>query len=285
MKIIHLSDTHVGRPGNAERFSRVVDDILALGDPGDYVVVHTGDVIDRGIPQEMPAGRDILDKLASRGWRILLAPGNHDYGDALHVSADRAKVFRQFFADYIFGEHPVRFPVLNLIGDCAFIGLDSNAGELGFLTGWLGLAEGCLGKDQLAALSVLLDAPEVRDRYIVAYLHHHPFFDAYVVQADVDDGHYFSHLLGLNTRRFRRLKDAYSLLQCIRDRVDLLLFGHQHFGLDYCAEGRRYGIPRAFDASSTTCTEMDTDRMRYRIIDTESKAVTTRFIPLGQAIP
>ena len=53
------------------------------------------------------------------------------------------------------------------------------------------------------------------------------------------DKHYLAHLLGWNTRRLRRLKDAYTLMQCMRDRVDVLLFGHQHYGLDYSNEGRR----------------------------------------------
>jgi hypothetical protein len=52
-------------------------------------------------------------------------------------------------------------------------------------------------------------------------------------------------------------------MQCIRDRVDIPLFGHQHFELDYSAEGQRYGIPLTLDGSSSTATQMDTDRMRY----------------------
>jgi len=113
-------------------------------------------------------------------------------------------------------------------------------------------------------------------------LHHHPFFDSYVVAPDIADGHYFSHLLGWNTRRLRRLKDAYSLLQIIRDRADMVLFGHQHYGYDYSAEGRRYGVPIALDGSSSTCTEMDTDRMRYRIIDTNTGQITVRLVTLPQ---
>jgi hypothetical protein len=137
-----------------------------------------------------------------------------------------------------------------------------------------------LGSGQIAALNALLDRPDVRQRKVVLYLHHHPFFDAFAVRADVGDGGYFSHLFGWNTRRFRRLKDAYSLMQCIRDRVDILLFGHQHFGLDYSAEGQRYGIPLALDGSSSTAAQMDTDRMRSRVIDLASGTYETRFVGL-----
>jgi hypothetical protein len=126
----------------------------------------------------------------------------------------------------------------------------------------------------------MLDRPDVRQRKVVLYLHHHPFFDAFAVRADVGDHGYLSHVFGWNTRRFRRLKDAYTLMQCIRDRVDVLLFGHQHYGLDYSAEGQRYGVRMALDASSSTCTQMDTDRMRYRIIDPATLSFETRFVDL-----
>lgn len=278
MKIIHLSDTHIGRDNNAARFDRLTQSIVTLGNPDDYLIVHTGDLIDKGSEQERALGAQKLERLSGLGWRVLLCPGNHDYGNAMHVDPDLAKQFLLTFAVPIFGEEPPQFPTLHMIGDCALIGLDSNQGEMGWLTRWF--AEGNLGWPQLAALSTMLDRPDVREKFVVVYLHHHPFFDAYVAAPDVSDGHYFSHLFNWNTRRFRRLKDAYSLLQCLRDRVDLLLFGHQHYGFDYSAEGQRYGIRIALDGSSSTCTEMDTDRMRYRIVDTSSGAVTTRFVAL-----
>ena len=169
--------------------------------------------------------------------------------------------------------------MLTLTADCALIGLDSNAAEMGWWDRWM--AEGNLGDAQINALNTLLDKPEVRARKVVVYLHHHPFFDAFAVNADVGDGKYLSHLFGWHTRRFRRLKDAYTLMQCVRDRVDILLFGHQHFGLDYSAEGQRYGIALALDGSSSTAYQMDTDRMRYRVIDTATGRFETRFVRLA----
>ena len=276
MKIIHLSDTHVGREDNERRTQALLDDIAATQDPVHSILVHTGDLIHHGRSDEMRSGRALLDGMTARGWRIFLAPGNHDYGDSLHIDPDWAAEFRGQFAPYIFGTTAPQFPVLNVLDDCAFIGLDSNEAEMGFWERWM--AEGYLGQAQLERLSRLLDAPEVRQRKVIVYLHHHPFFDAPVVRADVGDRGYLSHLFGWNTRRFRRLKDAYSLMQCLRDRVDILLFGHQHFGLDYSAEGQRYGIGRALDASSSTATQMDTDRMRYRVIDATTGAITMRFV-------
>jgi 3',5'-cyclic AMP phosphodiesterase CpdA len=278
MKIIHLSDTHVGRDNNAQRLQAVLDDIATLGDPAQHLIVHTGDLNDSGDPATMQQGRALLDGMATRGWQVLLAPGNHDYGDALHTDPQCAGQFQAQFGSYLFARQPARFPVLTLTEDCALIGLDSNAAGLSWWERWA--AEGHLGAQQIAEVHALLDAPQLRRRKVVVYLHHHPFIDAFTVRADVADQAWLSHLLGWNTRRFRRLEDAYSLMQCLRDRVDVLLFGHQHFGLDYSAEGQRYGVRLALDASSSTCTQMDTDRMRYRIIDTATLGFATRLVPL-----
>ena len=278
MKLIHLSDTHIGREGNVERMDRLVQDIIALGNPQDYIVIHTGDLNDRGTADVMQLGRQALDTLTRAGWRVVLSPGNHDYGDSLHVDPQWAQLFRDTFSVYIFGQQAKQFPVLTLTDDCALIGLDSNEAEMGLLDRLF--AEGWLGDRQISALNTMLDRPDVRQRKVVLYLHHHPFFDAFAVRADVGDHGYLSHAFGWNTRRFRRLKDAYTLMQCIRDRVDVMLFGHQHYGLDYSAEGQRYGVRMALDASSSTCTQMDTDRMRYRIIDTATLSFETRFVAL-----
>lgn len=276
MKLIHLSDTHVGHGDNERRLRTLLDDIAATHDPKDSLLVHTGDLIHHGHSAEMQRGRALLDSLASQGWRILLAPGNHDYGDSLHVDPDWAAEFRSTFAPYLFGPAPAQFPVLTLIDGAALIGLDSNEAEMGFWERWM--AEGYLGQAQIGRLSTVLDLPELQGRQVVVYLHHHPFFDAPVVRADVGDRGYLSHLFGWNTRRFRRLKDAYSLLQCLRDRADWLLFGHQHFGLDYSAEAQRYGIGHALDGSSSTAMQMDTDRMRYRVIDLTRGTCSTRCV-------
>ncbi|MDT8990197.1 metallophosphoesterase [Curvibacter sp. APW13] len=276
MRIIHLSDTHIGRDDNLRRMQALLNDMRQHCNPQTHVLVHTGDLINHGHSSEMMVGRDLLQGMADAGWRVLLAPGNHDYGDSLHVDPEWAAQYRQTLAPFLFGDTPATFPVLRLVEDCAFIGLDSNAAEMGWWERWM--AEGYLGGAQRARLSAMLDSAEVRTRTVIVYLHHHPFIDAPMVRADVGDRAYWKELFGWNTRRFRRLKDAYSLMQCLRDRTDILLFGHQHFGLDFSAEAQRYGIPLALDASSSTATQMDTDRMRYRIIDSTTRTFETRFV-------
>ena len=277
MKLIHLSDTHVGHQDNAQRLSRILQFIAKNHDPKDTLLVHTGDLNDNASPELMQQGRSILDAFAAKGWRILLAPGNHDCGGATHVDPDMAKRFLRTYLAYIFGPSAPQFPVLTLTDDCAFIGLDTNQAEMNI---WERLfAEGRLGARQINALDALLESPDLKGRKTILYMHHHPFFDAFAVRPQLGDVGYFKHFIYWNTRRFRRLKDAYALMQCIRDRVDILLFGHQHFGLDYSAEAKRYGISVALDASSSTCTQMDTQRMRYRVIDSHTATFETRFVP------
>jgi 3',5'-cyclic AMP phosphodiesterase CpdA len=280
MKLIHLSDTHIGKNGNALRFERVVDDLLdnPPDAPENCLIVHTGDLIDSATHANRQAARTLLDRLAKR-YRVLLCPGNHDYGDAMLVDGEDAQAFQRAFGDHIFQDKPASFPVLTEVGvNHVFIGLDSNAAELNFWERWF--AEGHLGERQLATLNEMLDSPAVAGKHVTVYLHHHPFSFGYSVMPDVGDRNFLFNLYARLTRPFLRLKDAYSLCQVLRDRAQVLLFGHMHFGLDCSGDARKYGIRLAMDGSSTTCTDDDTDRMRYRVIDLADLSQSVRMLKL-----
>jgi 3',5'-cyclic AMP phosphodiesterase CpdA len=279
MKLIHLSDTHIGRDNNTLRFERVVNDLLENPPdaPDNCVIVHTGDLIDTATEANRQAGRLLLDRLATR-YRVLLCPGNHDYGDAVSVDEEEARIFQMVFGDFIFQGQSQEFPVVSEIGDHVFIGLDSNAEELGFWARWF--AEGHLGRRQLSTLNMILDSPVVEEKQVVIYLHHHPFTFGYSVMPDVGDRNPLNYLYVQLTRPFLRLKDAYSLCQVLRDRVQGLLFGHMHFGLNCSAEAGKYGIQLALDGGSTTCIDNDSDRMRYRVVDLSDMTQTVRMLKL-----
>ena len=72
--VAHLSDTHVGIPGAADRVRRVLDHLRAMSPPPDVLVV-SGDVTDHGLPEEYDEARAVLGT-----WDGVLAicPGNHD---------------------------------------------------------------------------------------------------------------------------------------------------------------------------------------------------------------
>lgn len=283
MKLIHISDTHIGHGENASRLKEVIDHLLDHppgGDPENCLVIHTGDLIDSATDENRQLAKELLDRLANR-YQVLLCPGNHDYGDKTGIDEEAARAFCEEFSCYIFDGEQQDFPVLHQVNDkYVFIGLDSNAAELNC---WeKKFAEGHLGSSQLDKLNCLLDSDQVRNKQVIVYLHHHPFYYGYSVMPDVGDKNPFFHLFAWVTRSFRRLKDAYTLCQITRDRVQVLLFGHMHHGLDCSGESRKYGIRLALDGGSTTCTEDDLDRMRYRVIDLSdiTQPVRTLMIPI-----
>jgi 3',5'-cyclic AMP phosphodiesterase CpdA len=279
VKLIHLSDTHVGRRDNLARLGRIIDDLCANPPdaPERCCVVHTGDLIDKASTANRQAAMTALDRLREQGFRVFLCPGNHDYGNAAGIEKDAARDFIACFRDYIFGQQVAEFPVAHLLDDHhALILLDSNEAELGWWTGLF--AEGHLGSAQLKRLNDMLDRPEICARQVVLGLHHHPFSYAYDVTPDVGDGHLAHHLLVGLTRPFRRLMDAYSLCEIIRGRVQVLLFGHRHFGLNCSSNSRCYDIPLALDGSSSTCTDDNSDRLRYRIVDLDQLTTQLRSL-------
>ncbi len=279
MRIIHLSDTHIGTGENAERMDRVLQDLIE--NPPDILsrcaVVHTGDLIDKALPENREAGKKKLDRLKDAGFRVILCPGNHDYGGKSRVDREAATIFRQEFASYIFRDEPPEFPVVHRLDEeHVLVGLDSNAAELSFLQSWF--AEGHLGETQLEKLNRLLDRNDLREKKVILSLHHHPFYYGYSVLPDVADGRLFEHLVARFTRPFRRMKDAYSLCQVMRDRVHAVLFGHMHEGLDCSVDSGKYGIRLGLDGSSTTDTDDNNDRLRYRVIDLSTMKHSMRII-------
>lgn len=280
MKIIHLSDTHIGHGDCDLQFRKIVDDLTLWRpcDPEHHLIVHTGDLVHRASDSaSLDRAHRLLSELRSFGYRILLCPGNHDYGDSLSVSEELAGQFQSRFREFLFPDQShAGFPALHTEGEYSFIGLDSNHGELNWHDRLF--AEGEFGKTQLERLDELLERQHALDRRIVLYFHHHPFPYGFMVNPGLREAGGVGHWIMLLTRSFRRLKDAFGFNQMARDRVRLLLFGHMHFGLDCRAESGKYGIPLAFDGGSSTGKDMPGKNLRYRIIDLDSLSAETRFL-------
>ena len=92
------------------------------------------------------------------------------------------------------------------------------------------------------------------------------------------------------TTPFRRLKDADQLIDCIRGRVDVVLFGHKHEGLNCTFASRKYRIPLALDAGSSTQTDNFRQHpnslapMRYRIIDLETMQWEEKQVEIDKSL-
>ncbi|MFW5419316.1 phosphodiesterase [Nocardiopsis sp. CNT-189] len=146
--LAHISDTHLDGGGrSAERVRRVMGHIRALERPVD-AIVHTGDVVDVGLPEEY---RQAAEELRA-DVPVLLCPGNHDA--------------RAPFREFLLGEEPADGPVdgVHRVGGALVAVCDTSVpGEH-----WGRLADTTLDRLEKALAAAPADAP------VVIALHHHP---------------------------------------------------------------------------------------------------------------
>jgi len=230
-KILHVSDFHVGYRNIDQRFWAMINKLCSgsVCTPSETILLITGDLVDNAKTlQGYQVVINGINMLKEHGFRyILLVPGNHDYGTGSRGDKKYAVLFQEAF----FGEKR-RYPLVDIIDDIAFIGLDSMAAELHWYDHlW---AEGEIGSKQLARLTDVLKS----DRVIscgkrVIYLHHHPF----------------------DWRPLHQLKDSQKLFKVLDSVmkqgifIDAILYGHNHEGH---SRNGFWGIPRCYDAGSAT---------------------------------
>lgn len=227
-KIIHLSDLHVGHEDCGANFRAIIDNITFLKQPSDnYIVLITGDIVDNANRSEqIDEAVEAIELLKESGYKVLVIPGNHDYGTG---SMGDAK-FVDIFKERHYRSKEFTYPKLDIIDEIAFIGLDTTAEELHWRDRFL--AEGELGQGQLMRLEKMLEVPEINGLKKVVYLHHHPF----------------DFKLGM------QLRDSHHLKRVIENRIDMLLFGHLH--RNAVSAGKifhgAWGIPRCYNGGSST---------------------------------
>lgn len=220
-QIIHLSDLHIGYKTCGPRASKIIKSVIKHENPSDSIVIITGDIVEQANrAEDMEAALALIEELKKHNFRVLLCPGNHDYGTGLMNSRKHARNFRKLFLPQV-----KTFPRLDIIEDAVFICLDSNAEELHWYDRFF--ADGELGAAQLARLDKILKDPQLKDKTKVVYLHHHPF----------------------NHVPFHRLKDCKKLKAVIENRIDVLLYGHLHFGRSH---NKTWGIKIVLDGGSST---------------------------------
>jgi 3',5'-cyclic AMP phosphodiesterase CpdA len=227
-KIIHLSDLHIGHEDCGLKFRRIINKISKTKKPAkDYIIVITGDIVENAnhidYTDEAVKGVELLKK---RGYRVLVVPGNHDYGNGVAGK----KKFMGIFKERFYGSSDISYPKVDIIGRTAFIGLDSTAEELHWYDRFF--SEGELGKEQLKRLRKIMKDEKVKSRKKVIYLHHHPF----------------DFMAGM------QLKDSEELRKVISGKVDAVLFGHFHRDVESSWKDHNgtWGIPRCYNAGSST---------------------------------
>lgn len=248
MKIIHLSDLHLGwidretKAGTIERFEKIINRIISIKKPArDYVIVITGDLVNNANKKDLYiTAKKHISILKKAGFKVLIIPGNHDYGTGTLGNEKFVKIFKETF----FENAEVEYPKIDIIGKNLFIGLDSMAEELHVYDKLF--ADGELGVKQLSRLKDILNNKISSKHKKVVYLHHHPF----------------------HPHPAHQLKDAKKLKDVIFGKIDVLLFGHNHKG--YNLNGS-WNIARCYDAGSST--RKQNTPANIRVIDLDKNPV------------
>jgi len=192
-RIWHLTDLHAGRVGSLA--FEAVEEVVRSAGRHDVVAV-TGDITDDGTPTQYDDAERMLRPL--RG-RLLLAPGNHDYGALGIAYSEQAE------AGYLDLCRRLSAPLPGIpwmVGEWLLLSLDSCLKT----DTPADLACGRVGETQLRRLAEAQQLAEAVGLRTAVALHHDPATDE----------------VG------RRLLDAAAVLRATWGVVDLVLFGHTH---------------------------------------------------------
>lgn len=234
MRIAHFSDTHVlslkgvrprhflnkrwtggvnlalnrSRHYRTEIFIRVLEAVSALD--VDHAIC-SGDLVNLALEGEFEMVAGLL-RAHFRADQLTLVPGNHDYYVKAAIDAG---LFERSFRDFLPGDIDLglapgrRYPVTRLLDEVAVIGLSSAIPTPVFV------ANGEIGREQLAGLQVALAHPEARRRFRLVMLHH-PLLPEPARRLDT----------------MRRLVDAPAVIGTLRaspaTRPHLVVHGHNH---------------------------------------------------------
>lgn len=254
MKILHISDLHIGKEETdvdewrqAERLVRLIK--RYWGNDGEKpLVLITGDVVDDGREVEFIEARRILEPLHRAGFQVVPLPGNHDYGwNGAYAQEKRFKLFKKHLLGI---ENRVTYPDVPYADDrVALITLNSMRAESGFWDGLL--ADGELGDAQLNELGEILTTlhnERPKSYKIVVALHHHPFLfpgDPFIKKTRERLGH--------------RLKDGADFMRLVGGRIHALLFGHEHRHVDFAKPVDGRVLTEEYDIPVILCSGKSTD--------------------------
>jgi len=260
LKIIHITDLHVGHPLNAGLLDQLLAGLPAatgLGADDQIILLVTGDIIDFPEPGPLAEASQALKAFQDRtGIPVVVNPGNHDMEDA-RIGKDfmgtplgwagQKKAFAEAFAWTV---RPLGSPLLetvytpmNTVAGTYYrvdraqdrdgrvlhlVGLDSVAEDALFAGGSLGKAQLERLASDLAAISHLDAAART-----VIHLHHSPVFG--FPGMTLTDAPALSHAIARSGAH-----------------VDFLVFGHTHNGLAHANEHFHdtkevLGIPAVLD--------------------------------------
>lgn len=218
-KVLHLSDLHIEceRPDDEiAKFEIIIKYIQKHYLIDDTIIVITGDIDDIPRSRNYSCSSLLMKRLYDLKYIVLPVPGNHDFkeGDGSdHWNSMKEFIDRILKPNQVAAiknwEFPLNIPYKYQKGNIYFFGVNS----LNRLEGHYQLAEGRIGEKQTQKLIKEIDLVKSDDNLIVVILHHHPFL--------ISLGDY-------GILAWHKLVDGYEFLEAIRDKVDILMFGHEH---------------------------------------------------------
>ncbi len=213
--------------GAQQTLGRIVNDAQRL--KVDHLIL-SGDLTAYATYEEFQGAKAALGPLATDRTRCTLVPGNHD---RYSPEAVKGRWFEEAFAPLLVSDLPAYagedgFPLVRLVGaDVAVVGLCSAR-----VPPVPGMSYGFVGRRQREALRALLEDPTVKDRAVLATVHHAPLLEN-----------------GEPDRLSHGLMDAGSLLKLLAGPRRALLHGHVHRRYSHAATDSR---PQIFSAGSST---------------------------------
>jgi DNA repair exonuclease SbcCD nuclease subunit len=223
IEIFHVSDLHLGQSSGQNQkakdlLKKISQQFPFTKDSNRYLLV-TGDITDGGKTAQYKLAKDAL--WAFKG-HVFVTPGNHDYGRrGWEYSEASAKYFDDPFAESIEFPHPFfdkkvfRRQLKDGSDSSPFliIGLNSCSKE-----GLEDFAEGEVGKEQREQLRRILEKCDPQIPKLL-FLHHVP-----------NKKIYFPPKM--------TLRDWRELMEIVKDRIDMLAFGHQGLKLQVESENK-----------------------------------------------
>ncbi|HUI64126.1 MAG TPA: metallophosphoesterase [Bacteroidota bacterium] len=251
--IAHVSDLHLSaehKRYNLRRARRLLEAISRHA--VDHVVV-TGDIVsdadtrDYEVARRLFKNAGLLDPM-----KLSVVTGNHDIFGGVHVAEDiltfprRCKqtdfgekveefrtAFREAFDRCLFGSHAKAFPFAKIIGNVAFIGVNSVA-HYSPVKNPIG-SNGEIEKGQCRRLSQLLGSEPLAGLQKVILIHHH-FNKTPGAGAGT-----LNTVWGAIERQTLKMRGKKRLIELFRESgAALVLHGHVHINDDYTRKGVRF---------------------------------------------
>lgn len=208
MRIVHLSDAHIGplpqpllrelvgkrltgfanwrrgrsRTHDMPLLTRVLEDIDTYGP--DHICM-TGDIVNIGLASEFPPARRFLERLGPPE-RVSFVPGNHDAYVRSALLPMQHELGPWMTGD---GAPGPTFPYIRKRDGIAFVGLSSGVPTLPFM------ASGTLGRVQLAALEETLAELGRQGLCRVVLVHHPPYRAGASAGRGLTDAARFEHVI------------------------------------------------------------------------------------------